>query len=128
MERQEVTAVLILDLLAAFNTVNHDLLLEVLNKRFGIKEKALRWYEQNLKPRKFKISINNTYSEEQTSIIVCHRNQFWEHFCSMHMPQQYQKSYHQHWNSMAMVMTIQLGNHLNQETSKATLNMTPLQS
>ena len=55
----------ILNLLAAFDTVNHDLLLELLNKRFGIKDKTLKWYEQYLKPRKFKISIN-TYSEEQT--------------------------------------------------------------
>ena len=66
MERQEVTAVTILDLSAAFDTVDHDLLLEVLNKRFGIEGKALIWYEHYLKPRKFKIPINNTYSEEQT--------------------------------------------------------------
>ena len=66
MERQEVTAVTMLDLLAAFDTVDHDILLEVLNKRFRIKEKALKWYEQYLKPRRFKISINNTYSQEQT--------------------------------------------------------------
>ena len=66
MEKQDVTAVTILNLSAAFDTVNHDLLLEVLNKRFGIKDKALKWYEQYLKPRKLKISINNTYSEEQT--------------------------------------------------------------
>ena len=66
MEKQEVTAVTMLDLLAAFDTVDHDLLLEVPNKRFEIKEKTLKWYEQYLKPRKFKISINNAYSEEQT--------------------------------------------------------------
>ena len=66
MERQEVTAVTMLNLSAAIDTVDYDLLLEVPNKRFGIKEKALKWYEQYLKPRKFKISINNTYSEEQT--------------------------------------------------------------
>ena len=66
MEKQEVTAVTILNLSAAFYKVNHDLLLGVLNKRFGIKDKALKWYEQYLKPRKFKISINNTYSKEQT--------------------------------------------------------------
>ena len=36
MEEQLVTAVVILDLLAAFNAVDHDLLLEVLEKRFGV--------------------------------------------------------------------------------------------
>ena len=66
MEKQEVTAVTILNLSAAFDTVDHDLLLEVLNKRLKITDRALKWYEQYLKPRKFKISINNTNSEEQT--------------------------------------------------------------
>ena len=40
MEKQEVTAMTILDLSAAFNMVDHDLLLEVFIKRFGVKEKA----------------------------------------------------------------------------------------
>ena len=66
MEKQEVTAMTVLDLLPAFDTVDHDLLLEVLNRRFGVKGRALKWYEQYLKPRKFKVSINNTYSKEQT--------------------------------------------------------------
>ena len=56
----------ILDLSTAFNMVNHDLLLEVLNKRLGVNGRALKWYEQYLKPRKFKVSINNTYSKELT--------------------------------------------------------------
>ena len=64
MEKQEVTAVTLLHLSAAFNTIDYDLLIEVLNKRFGIKDNTLKWYEQYMKPRKFKISINNTYSED----------------------------------------------------------------
>ena len=66
MEKQEVTAVRVLDLSVAFDTVDHDLLLTVLDRRFGVKGTALKWYEQYLKPRKFKVSINNTYSSEQT--------------------------------------------------------------
>ena len=66
MEKQEVTAMTVLDLSVAFNTVDHDLLLAVLNRRFGVKGTALKWYEQYLKLRKFKVAINNTYSNEQT--------------------------------------------------------------
>ena len=61
-----MTAVTIFDLSAAFDTGDHDLLVEVLNKRFGIKDKTPKWYEQYPQPRKVRISINNTYSEEQT--------------------------------------------------------------
>ena len=66
MEKQEVTAMTVLDLSAAFDTVDHDLPLAVLDQRFGVKGTALKWYEQYLKLRKFKVTINNTYSNEQT--------------------------------------------------------------
>ena len=39
---------------AAFDTVDHDLLLEVLEKQFGITGSAWHWYQNYLKPRKFK--------------------------------------------------------------------------
>ena len=43
MENQSVTAVAILDLSAAFDTVVHELLLEILNKKFGRSDTALAW-------------------------------------------------------------------------------------
>ena len=53
MEKQEVTAMTVLDLSVAFDTVDHDLLLAVLDRRFGVKGTTLKWYEQYLKLRKF---------------------------------------------------------------------------
>ena len=55
-----------LDLSAAFDTVDHDLLPEILDKKFGIKDKALCRYKQHLKPRWFRGCINGNYSQEKT--------------------------------------------------------------
>ena len=41
MEQQQATIVVITDLSAAFDTVNHDILLSVLNRRFGLQGKIL---------------------------------------------------------------------------------------
>ena len=41
MERKQVTAVIVLNMLAAFDTIDHNLLLDILHKRFGIAETAL---------------------------------------------------------------------------------------
>ena len=54
-----------MDLLAAFDTVNHDLLLDALQGKFGISKVALKWYDNFLKPKKFKVCINGSYSSEQ---------------------------------------------------------------
>ena len=51
-----------MDLSAAFDTVDHDLLLSVLQKNFGITGSALQWYDAFLRPRKFKVAIGNAYS------------------------------------------------------------------
>ena len=66
MENKKITAVMILDLSTAFDTVDHNILLEILDKKFGIKDKALHWYEQYLKPRRFRACINGNYSQEKT--------------------------------------------------------------
>ena len=66
MENQQVTSMIILDLSAAFNIVDHELLLQVLNHGFGEIDKALEWYKNYLIPRKFKVSIHGSYSKEKT--------------------------------------------------------------
>ena len=73
MEQQQITAVLIMDLLAAFHTVNHDLLLDVLQWIFGITNTVLKWYKNLLKLRKLTICINSSYSSEQTMNFGLHQ-------------------------------------------------------
>ena len=62
MENQEITTVVILDLSAAFNTVNHDVLLTVLKKHFGIDGEVIKWFENYLRPRYLKLCIDGQYS------------------------------------------------------------------
>ena len=44
MENQYVTAVMALDLLAAFDTVNHEILSSVLEHNFGLEDPVLNWF------------------------------------------------------------------------------------
>ena len=50
MEHQEITCVVLLDLSAAFDTVDHGLLISILEDRYGITERALDWYRSYLSP------------------------------------------------------------------------------
>ena len=66
MEDKRITAVTVMDLSVACDTVSHELLLAVLRERFGINNLAITWYENYLKPRHFKVSINGKYSAQKT--------------------------------------------------------------
>jgi len=46
-----------LDLSAAFNTLNHNQLLAVLNQQYGINEKVLNWIYFYLSSRSFSVSV-----------------------------------------------------------------------
>ena len=48
MEQRQIMTVVLLDLSAAFNTIDHDILLSILNKQFGICGKALEWFNSYL--------------------------------------------------------------------------------
>ena len=50
MERKEITAVIILDMYAAFDTIDHDLLLAILQNKYGITNTTLQWYNSYLRP------------------------------------------------------------------------------
>lgn len=56
------TLMAMLDLTAAFDTVNHGILLEDL-ERFGLSGKVLSWFESYLKDREFKVVIGRETSE-----------------------------------------------------------------
>ena len=62
MESKEGTALMAIDLGAAFNMVNHNILLNVLHNKFGIRGTALNWFESYLRPRYCKVYIVESYS------------------------------------------------------------------
>ena len=64
MDKQCVTLVTAIDLPAAFDMVNHSLLLKVLNKTYSIKGTALRWFDFYLSDCSVCVQINNSVSHE----------------------------------------------------------------
>ena len=54
-----------MDLSVAFNTVDHNILLEVLNKNFGIEGTPLQQFTSYLRPRSCKVNISSNYSNEK---------------------------------------------------------------
>ena len=62
-EKKSITALVAIDLSAAFDTVDHTILLQVLNAKFGITGQALKWFNSYLRDRSFKVVIGNKYSK-----------------------------------------------------------------
>ena len=65
MESQAVTSLVALDLSAAFDTVDHDILLSILRNKCGIHGKALKWFNEYLRPCSFKVAIKGVYNKER---------------------------------------------------------------
>ena len=58
MEHQEVTALIAIDLSAAFDTVDHDILVDVLNNQYGVCDSALQWVDSYIRPRSCCVKVN----------------------------------------------------------------------
>ena len=96
MENKLITAVTVMDLSAAFGTFSYKLLLTVLGEQFGIKDVALNWYENYLKPRHFKVCINGMYSAQKQWISVCNKAQPRKHIYLFVMHQHLMKQCQNH--------------------------------
>ena len=59
MDNQEITYLILLDLLAAFNTIDHTILLNRLETTFGIKNTVLKWTASFLTDRTQKVTIGD---------------------------------------------------------------------
>lgn len=64
MDNQRVTLLVLLDLSAAFDTIDHQVLLNRLCVTYGITGTALKWFHSYLSNRKQRILINGSYSSD----------------------------------------------------------------
>ena len=63
MDKGHVTLLVMLDLSAAFDTVDHGILLHMLQSKLGLRDKALLWFKSYLAGRTKQISVNGMLSE-----------------------------------------------------------------
>ena len=64
MDRQHVTLLVMLDLSAAFDTVNHEILLNRLDSRVGVKGQVLKWFASYRINRSLRVSFGQALSEK----------------------------------------------------------------
>ena len=65
MECQEISSLIVCNLSAAFDTVDHLLLLDILSNKFGVGGTALNWFDSYLHPRSLQVMIGKEFSSER---------------------------------------------------------------
>ena len=60
LDNDNISVLLLLDLSADFDTIDHQILLSRLNSVFGIHSAALQWFQSYLSDRYQSISVNNS--------------------------------------------------------------------
>ena len=63
LDSGKVAALMLLDMSAAFDTVDHEKLIEVLEVRFGVKGSALGWFKSYLSSRSYRVNVHGELSE-----------------------------------------------------------------
>ena len=66
MESQKVTALVLIDLSAAFDMVDHQTLLEILCKNFGLVGTFMDWFTAYLHDPKCKMWVGKEYLDVKT--------------------------------------------------------------
>ena len=63
MNKQHVTVLVLLDVIAAFDTVDHNVLLSRLHSKFGISGTALEWFRSYLNGRSQRVIVQGNLSQ-----------------------------------------------------------------
>ena len=67
LDHTKISCLCLLDLSAAFNTVDHDILITRLLSWFGIHGSVLNWFKSYLSSRSFRVKCSNSLSSSRTS-------------------------------------------------------------
>ena len=65
VEHQKVTSLIAINLSTAFNMVDQNILLGILEKKFGVQDTCLAWYRSHLESRYCMVKIREAYSLKQ---------------------------------------------------------------
>ena len=83
LDQAGVTILVLLDHSAAFDTIDHSILLYRMESVLGVKGSALQWFKSYLLGRKQRIKINDDFSSKiRKSCGLYHRDLCWVHYCS----------------------------------------------
>ena len=63
LDNNKAVLMVLLDMSAAFDTVDHDILLDRLESKFGIKHMVKSWFSTYLRDRVTKVSIDGDFSD-----------------------------------------------------------------
>ena len=68
MKHQKVTSLMAIDISAAFDVVNHIILLSMLEKTFSVHDRCLAWFESYLKPMYCMMNIRDAFIKKGVSL------------------------------------------------------------
>ena len=95
MAKGSVTALTLLDLSAAFDTIDHTILLDRLNIYHGISELALGWFKSYRSGRTHSVKVGNTLSHPAVLHYGVPQGSVLGPFLSLHQPNQLNHSFSQ---------------------------------
>ena len=79
-DSDQISVLTLLDLSAAFDTIDHDILLNRMKRSFGIRDKALMFFESYLKQREQVVSVYGCESDHPFCLMVFPRDLCWDPF------------------------------------------------
>ena len=82
LDNDNISVLLLLDLYAAFDTFDHQILLSRLNSVFGIQSSALQWFQSYLSDRYQSTLVNNSSSSPSQLMYGVPQGSYWGPFSS----------------------------------------------